>query len=248
MKSLPNSVRDFSEALSRIESPEAAWTAFDAHVRDLGGASAIYGFFSDPRGQPLSAQIRAFSSHPEEFSRLYLQEGFIDHDPLAHYCMVEERKALVWGDVRAEHYATPKTHIVAHAQIDVGMKYGITMPLRDASARRLGGIGIALDVDCEKARDDLLAGNQKTFELISALFHARVMDADMVRQVYTLSPRERECLLWASTGMTNKEIAFRISISEKTVEHHMKLAAVRLDARNRTHAVARALIFDLIFP
>lgn len=248
MMSVPNCLRDFSETLACAETPEAAWMAFDAQLSDLGGASAIYGFCSHSRGQPLSAQVRAFSSHPEAFLRLYLEEGFIDHDPLAHYCMVEERKALVWGHPRAKRYATPKTPLIERAQLEAGMKYGITIPLRDASAQRLGGIGIALDVGTEKARDDLLAGNQQMLELASVLFHAKVMDDDMVRQVYALSPRERECLLWASTGMTNKEISFRISISEKTVEHHMKLAAIRLDARNRTHAVARALIFNLISP
>lgn len=240
--------QDFSALLASATSPEDAWGLFNTQLRHLGAKSAIYGFFPDPRVRSLSAEIRAFSSHPDEFSDFYLKQGFIDHDPLAIYCIMEEQRALVWGAPEAEAYATAKSHLVANASREFGLEFGITLPVRDASANRLGGFGIAFEATSEGERDDILAANRHAIEFSSALLHARVMQKDMTTQMFPLSPRERECLLWASTGLTNKEIAFRLSISDKTVEHHMRLAAKRLDARNRTHAVARALVFDLITP
>jgi DNA-binding CsgD family transcriptional regulator len=63
-----------------------------------------------------------------------------------------------------------------------------------------------------------------------------------------LSPRETECLHWAARGMSDKEIARRIGRSADTVSFHIKAAIRKLDAVNRTHAVALAVRAALIEP
>jgi DNA-binding NarL/FixJ family response regulator len=42
-------------------------------------------------------------------------------------------------------------------------------------------------------------------------------------------------------GLTDREIAETLGLSEKTVHYHMRLLIARLDARNRTHAVIQAI-------
>lgn len=62
-----------------------------------------------------------------------------------------------------------------------------------------------------------------------------------------LTDREREILEHVADGDSNKEIAVRLQISEKTVKHHMTNILQKLQARNRveaaliarTHAVGR---------
>lgn len=63
-----------------------------------------------------------------------------------------------------------------------------------------------------------------------------------------LTPREIEVLVWTAKGKTKWEIGQLLSISEDTVKKHMASACNRLEASNKTHAVAVALLHGLIIP
>ena len=52
-----------------------------------------------------------------------------------------------------------------------------------------------------------------------------------------LSKREVEILSFIVDGDTNKEIAYKIGISEDTVKNHITSLLQKLKAKNRTHAV-----------
>ncbi len=58
---------------------------------------------------------------------------------------------------------------------------------------------------------------------------------------HPLSPREHQVLTLASGGLTNKEIAYRLGISERTVQFHMNGVFNKTGAQSRTEAVALAL-------
>ena len=53
----------------------------------------------------------------------------------------------------------------------------------------------------------------------------------------TLTKREESILDYVARGMTNKEIAKSLSISEKTVKHYMTNIMQKLRVRNRVEAV-----------
>jgi len=55
-----------------------------------------------------------------------------------------------------------------------------------------------------------------------------------------LSRREIEVVSMAARGMSNKEMAFSLSLSENTIRTHMFNACRKLDATSRTEAVVKA--------
>jgi PAS domain S-box-containing protein len=61
-----------------------------------------------------------------------------------------------------------------------------------------------------------------------------------------LTQREEEVLRLAADGMTNQEIAARLSISTETVQTHVRKAMTKLESESRTQAVAKALRLSLI--
>ncbi len=57
----------------------------------------------------------------------------------------------------------------------------------------------------------------------------------------TLTPREREVLERMAEGLSNKEIAARLSISEHTAKYHIASIMGKLGAESRTEAVTLAI-------
>ena len=58
---------------------------------------------------------------------------------------------------------------------------------------------------------------------------------------HPFSPRELEVLTLAADGLTNKEIAYRLGLSERTIQFHMNSVFNKTSSQTRTEAVALAL-------
>jgi len=70
---------------------------------------------------------------------------------------------------------------------------------------------------------------------------------DARQQMHTeLSEREREVLRWTAAGKTSSETASILGISGSTVAFHIAKVLHKLDAVNKTHAVAKAVMLDLL--
>ena len=61
------------------------------------------------------------------------------------------------------------------------------------------------------------------------------------RLPHNLTPRETEVLSLAARGLTNKEIAYRLGISDRTVQFHMNSIFTKTETNSRTQAVALGL-------
>ena len=78
------------------------------------------------------------------------------------------------------------------------------------------------------------------------------VSADVAKQLANyladdnLSPRELDVLRLVATGSSNKRIAAALSISEETAKGHVKSILNKLDARDRTHAVALGISRGII--
>lgn len=53
-----------------------------------------------------------------------------------------------------------------------------------------------------------------------------------------LTPRQDEIIRLVAEGYQNAEIAHTLGVDEETVKTHVRKMLSRLEARNRTHAVA----------
>jgi DNA-binding NarL/FixJ family response regulator len=65
--------------------------------------------------------------------------------------------------------------------------------------------------------------------------------ATSVKRSARLTDREMDVLGQVARGLSNKQIAGRLSLSEKTVRNHLSHIFGKLEARNRTEAVMTAM-------
>ena len=59
-----------------------------------------------------------------------------------------------------------------------------------------------------------------------------------------LSPKKQDVLTLLACGLTDKEVANKLHISDRTVQTHVSGILLRLGAKNRTHAVALYMKFN----
>ncbi len=74
----------------------------------------------------------------------------------------------------------------------------------------------------------------------------RLSHRDAPQPVEHLTPREREVLLLAARGMTNRAIARTLGISDRTVQGHLANIYEKLHVSSRTEAVTKALQLGFI--
>lgn len=72
------------------------------------------------------------------------------------------------------------------------------------------------------------------------------IEAETLRDVPDLTVREKDMILFLSNGLTNKEIAEALGVSENTIKTHLKSLYQKLDVKNRTEAVAEARFFGFL--
>ncbi|SDU44110.1 HD domain-containing protein [Gordonia westfalica] len=110
--------------------------------------------------------------------------------------------------------------------------YREAMSTDDAAARleRRAHRG-ELDADCVEA-------------VLTAAGHARTR----VRRTDTLTPRESEILGLVARGLSNREIASKLVLSEKTVRNHVERTYTKIGASNRVGASLYALENGLAGP
>ncbi|THV60911.1 response regulator transcription factor [Flagellimonas alvinocaridis] len=72
-----------------------------------------------------------------------------------------------------------------------------------------------------------------------------VVDIKKIEQL-GISKREYEVLVEISKGLSNKEIAHTLFVSESTIKTHVSNLLVKLDAKRRTQAIQRAIDLQIL--
>ena len=110
--------------------------------------------------------------------------------------------------------------------------------MRVLIARACGGLGDTATADLE------MAAAREVFRQLGAVGDLAQVEAALTRKEIlhesVLTGRELEVLRLVASGMTNRKIAGKLSISEKTVARHLSNIFTKLDLSSRAAATAYA--------
>ncbi|WFP75015.1 response regulator transcription factor [Mesorhizobium sp. WSM4906] len=111
-----------------------------------------------------------------------------------------------------------------------------------AQALKAGARGYVLKGVGSKSLAEILRDVANGQSYVSPTLSARLL-SDLLQPtgrkpdpLSQLTGREAEILRLVAEGLSNKEVAARLSLQEKTVKHHMTRVLAKLNVRNRTEA------------
>lgn len=218
-------------------------------VGEFGFTQVVYAYQSVPPRLPsgdwlpLKLNVRNFPKGWEDgWSR------FMKVDPYYRACF-EGTLAVDWSRVQSSESLGATQKEACTYLNDFGLSHGITVPAHLPFGRFavMSAIVDRQDVHWNSMLDEV---KEPLFSLMH-VFTKAIFDRKFEDQIETvrwnnLTPREIECLRWVAAGKTSEETSIILGRSIETVRLHIKNAIAKLDATNRSQAVAMAIRLGLI--
>jgi DNA-binding CsgD family transcriptional regulator len=237
---LPAHFDDDLARLSRANSLDELGDLLGQQARSLGFEHHVYALRIPTRFS--EARLLLIDGYPPGWVTHYFEQGFQDHDPVMAWC-AQRVTPVVWSELDVAP-SSPAGRVMREAA-GFGLVDGISMPLHSPQGER-----VVLSLACNALSEAPRRARHVLPLLVAHLHEAvrRVSGQWPGAKQPQLTPRERDCLRWTADGKTSAETAMLLTMSENTVNFHLKNAIEKLGASNRQHAVARALLSGLLRP
>jgi LuxR family quorum sensing-dependent transcriptional regulator len=225
---------DAVERLEKVADTKDLIRTFRLCLDPFGYNVVLITGLPDPPADPTPFFL--VNSWPNGWHGRYLEKDYYRDDPVAAFGRVRINP-FAWHDAPIDEERQPLARQIMAEAADIGMRDGLVIPIITSR-----NVHSCVSVAGEKPELDPNA--QRAIHLVGMFAHARAVqltsDQTPARRKL-LSEREREVLLWVAAGKTAWEISRILGIAERTVIYHITMAAQRLQAVSRTHAVARAI-------
>ena len=190
---------------------------------------------------------------PDEINKKYIDENLLRSDFILTEC-IDYMKPVIfdnryWDSVfNNSHKMTKKQKIVLdywqyYECAGVGFSVPFFGPLGDVGVFSVERKCSNKNSDNDLIFDTFLMTNAIGSAVHKKMFELKGINIDFSKRV---TPRERECLKWASEGKTAWEIGRILSLSDRTVVNYLRNAYRKLGATNKAQAVAKAILYGLI--
>jgi LuxR family quorum sensing-dependent transcriptional regulator len=230
---------DFIAELDRLSTPYAV-------VEAMADAFALFGFENFiitglPNPREKFDQMVLLKKWPMGWFEIYAREDYVRADPIIRLCR-KTVQPFEWSEAPFDRVMEPRAAEVMDRATDFRMREGFCLPIHGINGYEacFSMSGVDLDLS-SRTKPALHLMSMYAFERARQLLSP---DAD--RGADVLTPREREVLTWAAGGKSAADTAEILGITERTVTAHISSACQKLDATNKTQAVARALQCKMI--
>ncbi len=178
---------------------------------------------------------------PKGWFDIYSKADYVRSDPIIRLCR-STSQPFEWSEAPYDRSTEPKAAEVMDRATDFRMKNGFCLPIHGINGYEACFSMSGVDLDLSpRTKPALHLMSMYAFERARQLLKpSPFMGAG------ALTAREREALIWAAAGKSAADTGDILGITERTVTAHIASACQKLDAVNKTQAVARALQYKLI--
>jgi LuxR family quorum sensing-dependent transcriptional regulator len=187
-------------------------------------------------------QVVLLKKWPIGWFEIYTNEDYVRSDPIIRMCR-NTVQPFEWSEAPFDRSAERRAAEVMDRATDFRMKEGFCLPIHGINGYEacLSMSGVNLDLS-SRTKPALHLMAMYAFERAR-----QILNPDPCRGASLLTPRERETLSWAAAGKSAADTGDILGITERTVTAHIVSACQKLDATNKTQAVARALQYKMIY-
>jgi LuxR family quorum sensing-dependent transcriptional regulator len=222
------------ETIDEATSPAQLMRRLSEKLGCLGFVSCLMTDLPHPKVKRWQEHI-LINEWPRDWYNRYLEAGHYHHDP----CVALSRSGtgpFIWSDI-VERGVDREAAVVMGEARELGLRDGICIPIV------AGGDNPAVVTVAGRYVDLSPSARCMVHALARHAYDAaaRLVAHDRQDCSQPLSRREREILLWVAEGKTAWEISRILTISENTVNTHMRNMRGKLNTSNTVHTVTEAL-------
>jgi len=219
--------------------PQDIFKKVEEAARELGFDYCAYGMRAPlPIANP---KMILLNNYPAEWRSRYEQMKYINIDPTVLHAR-RSRDRLIWSD---------KLFADTPALWNEAQSFGLRVGWAQSTLNASGVAGmLTLARPKEALREPELQVIESRLRWLAQVTHAAMSRAlgqklGMGTQI-CLTDREIEVLRWSADGKTSSEISTILSISDHTVNFHVKNAISKLGVTNKTAAVVQAAVLGML--
>lgn len=181
----------------------------------------------------------ALHNCPTEWVDYYASRKLYKNDPILHASTITSL-GFLWEELPTMIEMTANRQKVLQLYADAGVGTGITIPAHVPGEPTGSCTFATANNQLFPFHNMLTAQLLGAFAFQSARRIAGLMTAN-TNPVRMLTPRQRDCLLWAMRGKTDWEIAQILELSPVTVTQHIDMARKRYGVVKRIQLGVRAI-------
>ena len=191
---------------------------------------------------PIASPLVTWSStYPTKWLNHYFANNYLESDPLIQQAS-RDVAPVVWdgneSKIQPEFWEEARAHGVMHGwALGTHGKHMTTGML--SLARSHDKVGL---LELSDKEPQLVCLSHVTHGLISAI-ETKEFGTKIDHQ---LTDREIEVLRWSAGGKTAEEIGTILGITPRTVTFHITSSLAKLNSTNKTQAVAKAFLFNIL--
>ncbi|MDC0738508.1 autoinducer binding domain-containing protein [Cognatishimia sp. SS12] len=194
---------------------------------------------------PASGTMHAIVTYDKDWQDHYQDQELHNLDPTLQAAM---RSVAPVDWMRLRHDSNFRAVFDQARDFGIG-ECGLTIPIRGPYGE-FGMLSVTRkcsEAEWAKLKRNVLAELQP----VASHVHDHIMQSEPLTRILhhpNLSLREIEILQWIAAGKSQQDIADILSISNRTVEVHLRSAREKLVALTTAQAVGRAIGLSLIYP
>ncbi len=210
-----------------------AFRAACASAEKLGFSYMIH---APVRSHPDANHHWTATTYPAEWQKLYVEKQYLQRNPVRVKTLLSHRP-FIWSALEAS--LPQQQQDLFHDCRATGMRDGVVVPVH-------GPQGMAIAIGFASAHSDAI--QNEVLPLLSLIAHRlyHAQDLLLAENPIKLTPREMGLIALVAEGMDNFNISDVLCISENSVEWHLKNIYRKLEVKNRTAAVVKAIKLGLI--